>query len=98
MDILAQRFQKSPTMVFREIADTFILVPIHHTVTDMEALYELDGVAAYIWSLIDGEKDGHQILQQILEKYDVTPETAQQDLFEYLEQLISVQAIVGVPA
>lgn len=98
MDILAQRFQKSPTMIFREIAETFILVPISHDVTDMEALYELDGVAAYIWDQIDGEKDGYRILQQIIEKYDVTPETAQQDLVEYLEQLASVQAIIGVRA
>jgi len=98
MDILAQRFQKSPTMIFREIAETFILVPISHDVTDIEVLYELDGVAAYIWDQIDGEKDGHQILQQIVEKYDITPETARQDLVEYLEQLAVAQAIVGAPA
>ena len=98
MDILAQRFQKSPTMIFREIAETFILVPISHDVTDMEAIYELSGVAAFIWDQIDGERDGYQILQQILDKYEAPPETAQQDLVEYLEQLASVQAINEVLA
>jgi hypothetical protein len=83
-------------MVFREIAGSFVLVPIHHDVTDMEAIYELDGVAAYIWSQIDGERDGRQILEQILDKYDVPLDTAQQDLVEYLEHLISVEAISEV--
>ena len=96
MDILTQHFQKSPTMIFREIAGTFVLVPIHCDITDMEAIYELDGVAAFIWNLIDGERNGYQILAQLLEKYEVTLETAKQDLAEYLEQLAAVRAIIEV--
>ncbi len=95
-DLLSQRFQKNPNMIFRKIADTQVLIPIHHNVTDMEAIYELEGVAAYIWESLDGERDGYQILQGIVAHYEVTPELAQQDLIEYLEQLLAAQAVIVV--
>ncbi len=96
MDILAQCFHKNPNMVFRKIADEYILVPIQHDVTDLDAIYELGGIGAFIWELVDGVCDGYQMLAQITERYAVTPEAAQADLVEYLEQLVSINAIVPV--
>ena len=49
-----------------------------------------------IWELLDGERDGYVILEQILQEYAVTPEEAQADLVAFLEQLQSVQGIVPV--
>ncbi|MBN1483581.1 MAG: PqqD family protein [Chloroflexia bacterium] len=92
-DILSRRYRKSPNLVFRQIADEYVLVPIHQDVADMEAVYTLDGVGAYIWELLDGQRDGYAILELIIEEYNVESEQALNDLVEFLEQLNSIDGI-----
>jgi hypothetical protein len=93
IDILSRRYRRSPNMIFRQIADEFVLVPIGHDAADMEAIYTLEGVGARIWELLDGERDGYAILEQIVQEYDVPAEEAQIDLVEFLEQVEAVQGI-----
>jgi len=94
MDILAQRYRPSPDMVFRQIGDEYVLVPIRNDVADMEAVFTLGGVGARIWELLDGERDGHAILEQIVQEYDVSTEEARGDLVKFMEQLVSVNGVV----
>jgi hypothetical protein len=85
-------------MVFRKIADEFVLVPIRRNVADMQAVYTLDGVGARIWDLLDGQRDGHTIFRQIVDEYEVAPDEARRDVIEFLEQLDAMQGIVAVGA
>ena len=96
MEILSRRYRKSPDLVFRHIADEFVLVPIRHDVADLEAVYTLGGVGARIWELLDGERDGHAILVQIVQEYDVPPDEAQADLIEFLGEMEAVRGIAPV--
>jgi hypothetical protein len=98
MEILSRLYHKSPDLVFRQIAGEFVLVPIRHDVADLEAVYTLGGVGARIWELLDGERDGHAILGQIVQEYDVTPDEAEADLTEFLGELEAVQGIAPVEA
>jgi len=96
MEVLSRRYRRSPDLVFRQIGDEFVLLPIRQDVADMEAVYTLGGVGARIWELLDGELDGQAILARVLREYDVAPETAHADLVEFLQQLEAIQGIVPV--
>jgi Coenzyme PQQ synthesis protein D (PqqD) len=98
MEILSRRYTKCPDVVFRQIAGEFVLVPIRHDVADLEAVYTLRGVGARIWELLDGERDGHAILDLIMQEYDISLEVAQSDLVEFLDELEAVRGIVLVEA
>lgn len=98
MEILSRRYRKSPDLVFRQIAGEFVLVPIRHDVADLEAVYTLGGVGARIWELLDGERDGYGILDQIVQEYDITLDEARSDLVEFLGELEAVQGIALVDA
>jgi Coenzyme PQQ synthesis protein D (PqqD) len=98
MEILSRRYGKSPDVVFRQIAGEFVLVPIRHDVADLEAVYTLGGAGARIWELLDGERDGHAILDEIVQEYDITLDQARSDLIEFLGDLEAVQGIVLVEA
>ncbi len=98
MDLLSRRFQRHPDIVSRKIGDEFVLVPIRSSVADLDAIYTLNPVAAHIWELLDGKRDGYAILEEIVREYDVSPEQARADLIEFLEQLLAVQGIVAVEA
>ena len=93
---LEKRFAKSPDIVFREIAGEVILVPIRRNVGDLESIYTLDEVAARIWELLDGEKSGIEIKEEMLQEFEVTPEELENDLIEFLQQLEAIGAIEDV--
>ena len=96
MDYLERRYEKDPSIVHRSIAGEAVLVPIRRNVAVMESIYTLDEVGAFIWELIDGQRTVGDIKMAMLDEYDVTPETAEADLVDFLEQLQSIGAIKAV--
>ena len=93
---MARRYEKNPSVVFREIAGEAILVPIHQDVANMQSIYALDSVGADIWNLIDGQRTVGEIMDALLVEYDVEPTDLSRDLDEFVEQLASVGAIRAV--
>jgi hypothetical protein len=96
MDYLERRYEKDPSIVHRNIAGEAILVPIRRNVADMESIYTLDEVGAFIWELIDGQRTAGDIKVAILNEYDVAPEVAEADLAEFLQQLQAIGAVKAV--
>ena len=94
MHLLDKVYKKSDSIVFRKIADEFILVPIRQNVGDLESISTLNEVAARIWELIDGKMKVREIKDKIVEEFEVTPEEAEKDLTEYLQQLKEIEAII----
>jgi hypothetical protein len=94
MHLLDKVYKKSDSIVFRKIADEFILVPIRQNVGDLESISTLNEVAARIWELIDGKMKVREIKDKIVEEFEVTPQEAEKDLIEYLHQLEGIEAII----
>ncbi len=96
MDYLERCYEKDPSIVHRNIAGEAILVPIRRNVADMESIYTLDEVGAFIWELLNGQRTVGDIKAAILDEYDVAPEVAEADLVEFLQQLQAIGAIKAV--
>jgi hypothetical protein len=94
MNFLDKVYSKSDSIVSRKIADEFILVPIRQNVGDLESIYTLNETAARIWELIDGKNKVRKIKERIVEEFEVTPEEAEKDLIEHLQQLEKIKAII----
>jgi hypothetical protein len=94
MNYLDKVYSKSDSIVFRKIADEFILVPIRQNVGDLESIYTLNETAARIWELIDGKIKVREIKEKLIEEFEVTPEEAEKDIVEHLMQLEEIKAIV----
>lgn len=86
-------YRKSPTMVFRKIADEYLLVPIRGDAANLEKIYTLNDVGAFIWEQIDGVRSVQQIIEAVVHEYDVTPDEAERDVTEYLGRLVRIGAI-----
>jgi hypothetical protein len=80
-------------MVFRKIADEAILVPIRGNPMDIENFYALNPVASFVWDLFDGCHSLPNIVDAIIEHYDVTPELAYADLLELVGHLKAIGAL-----
>lgn len=90
---LKKRFAKNDSIVSRNIAGEFILVPIRQRGEDVDCIYTLNEVAARIWELIDARRTVEDIRDRIVQEYDVAPEVAEQDSLDLLIKLVSVQAL-----
>ena len=94
MNFLDKVYTKSDSIVFRKIADEFILVPIRQNVGDLESIYTLNETGARIWELIDGKKKVNEVKEKVVEEFEVTPEEAEKDIIEHLRQLEEIKAII----
>ncbi len=92
-DYLTKCFAKDPSIVSRKIADEFILVPIQQKAGDLESIYTMNEVGARTWELIDGKKQVSEIRDEIVQEFEVSPEEAEADLVEFLQQLEKVNAV-----
>ena len=93
MNYLEKCFDKDPNIVSRKIADEVILVPIRQNVGDLEDIYTLNEIGAFIWEFIDGERQVKGIKEIIVEEFEVSEEAAERDLIEFMSALEEIGGI-----
>jgi hypothetical protein len=96
--LLTEAFARSERMVGRRIAGEYVLVPIVGRGADVDAIYNLNGLGAFIWEQLDGTRSGTAVVQAILSSYEVAPDIARHDYGVFLQQLQSIHAIEPMPA
>ena len=80
-------YRTSSDLVVRHVGDEAILVPVRHSVGDLDSVFTLNQVALRVWSLLDGRRGTGEIAEVISTEYDVEPSTAAADLAELLSTL-----------
>ena len=90
---LEKRFSKDSSVVFRKVADEFILVPIKQKASDVESIYTMNEVASRIWELINGKRSLRDIKDVIIKEFKVIPEEAEKDLIDFSKQLEKIGAV-----
>lgn len=93
MSYLEKCFEKDPNIVSRKIADEVILVPIRRGVGDLENIFTLNEVGAFVWELLNGENKLKDIVKIISEDFDIDPKTAEKDLIYFVHELEKVELI-----
>ena len=80
-------FRKTDNTVTKEVGDECIIVPMADNVADMESVFTLNDTGAFFWALIDGERTVNQIVEVVLEEYDVDRETVIRDFSAFLAEM-----------
>jgi hypothetical protein len=80
-------YSKNPDVVFRKIADEFILVPVRQKAVDLKSVYTLNEAGAFIWEHIDGSRSVSQIKDNLAEEFEVEASQAEYDVANLLSQL-----------
>jgi hypothetical protein len=95
--IWEQRPCRSEQVVVRNIGDETILVPISGSLADLEQVFVLNALGLFVWERLDGSRSVAAIVDEVLEEFDASRETAEQDVAEFVENLsgLGVLAAVG---
>jgi hypothetical protein len=87
------QYQRNSNFIFRKIVDETVLVPIHQNVADMNCIYTLNELGAFIWEQLDQPRTQMELQNAILGAYDADPEILQYDLSQFLAEMTGIGAI-----
>lgn len=93
---LDEAFRRSDRIVGRRIAEEYILVPIVGRGAEVDSIFNLNRLGAFIWERLDGRATGRTIVQAIVDGFEVGPERAEKDYREFMAKLQSIQAVTRV--
>lgn len=93
MELDNERFMRNPDFVFRKIIEETILVPIHMDVAEMDCIYTLNEVGAFLWQQLETPLSFPQLQQSMLDEYDVVPTLLAADLKIFLDEMQTIGAI-----
>jgi len=87
-------FKQKDGIVTRTIAGETILVPVYGDLADIQKIFSVDPVAGFIWEKIDGHRSFKELLDLIINEYDVDHEVAENDLAGFIDSLKSAGLIL----
>lgn len=80
------RVQKD--FVLREIAEDYVIIPTGKTVLEFNGLITVNEVGAFLWNMLQNEVTFEELVQGILDEYDVEESVAREDIQEFLNELV----------
>ena len=98
MSDLNHCYKRNENFVYRKIESEMLLVPIKDNVGDRGCIYNLNEVGAFIWEHLDGSNSLETIKENILDEFEISSETAVEDLNDFMSQLQEIKAVFLVNA
>jgi hypothetical protein len=80
-------------MVGRRIGAEYVLVPLAGRGADLDSILNLNRVAAFVWEKLDGSLSGAQVVDALLEEFEVDRARAERDYLELVETLVELDAV-----
>lgn len=75
------------TFIFRKIADESLLIPTGEAALSVKGLIALSESGSFLYEKLRGGCTEEALLAALLEEYEVSRETAQADLKDFLDQM-----------
>lgn len=87
-------YKRNPEFIYRRVSDELILVPIHKNMADMEAIFSLNEVGAFIWDKLEFPLSLEQIEKTLVGEFDAELRIIQSDIKQFLAEMVALGAVV----
>jgi len=77
----------SKSIVTTKTGNEYVLVPVANNIADMNSVYTLNETGAFIWEHIDGENSVEDIINKMMEEYEVDFLTASEDVYSFIDDM-----------
>lgn len=81
---------KNPELILRTIAGESVLIPTGSFAGKFNGLINLNGTASFIWEKMEEVSSREEMVQLILDRYEIDEETARKDVNGFLDTAIHV--------
>lgn len=92
---LSAVYERSDSLVTRDLAGEKIIVPVRGKVGDLNNIFTLNAVANDIWALLDGKRTVADIVEKLEQEYEVDRSTLANDVCRVLDELSSEGLVRG---
>jgi hypothetical protein len=86
-------YTRNPDYIFRRIVDEAVLVPIHKDVANMESIFTLNDVGAFIWEQLEQPATQNELQLAIQDEFDAEMHVIAADLEDFLHEMITIGAV-----
>jgi hypothetical protein len=87
------QYERNPDFIYRKIVNEAVLVPIHQDLADMDCLYTLNGVGAFVWERLEGPSTQAELQAAVLDEYAADPAVLIADLQRFINEMTSIGAV-----
>ena len=74
----------SSSVVTRKSGNEYILVPVTDNIADMDSVYTINETGAFIWEQIDGKRTVEEIIDLVIQEYEIDRDSASKDVFDLI--------------
>ena len=78
---------QSASIVTRKTGNEYVLVPITDNIADMNSVYTLNETGAFIWEKINGKRNLEEIIEALVNEYEIDKQSAESDVFSFIENM-----------
>ena len=75
--------------VLREIAGDYVIIPTGQTVLEFNGLITVNEVGVSIWNMLQEDVTEDDLVNGILNEYEVEEEVAREDIREFIDTLVA---------
>ena len=73
--------------ILREIAGDYLVIPTGNTALSFNGLITLNEIGSFLWKQLEEDRTLEDLIEAILEEYDIDYDTAKVDIEDFLEYL-----------
>jgi hypothetical protein len=86
----ATRYVRNSDLVSREVAGDTVVVPICRGVGDLDSIFTFNVVGTRLWALLAEAREAAELTTFVAERFQVSEAVAQDDVRNFLDELLSV--------
>ncbi|MCG8583014.1 MAG: PqqD family protein [Bacteroidales bacterium] len=80
---------KQTGFVEKTVGNETVVVPLVGTVAQMEKVFSLNEIGSFIYNNMNSEKSTGEIIELILNEFEVDKQTAEKDLEQFLKKAVA---------
>ena len=89
-------YRRNPDFIYRKIAEETILVPVHKDVAEMDHIFSLNEIGAFVWEQLEDLKTLHELVNSILDEFLVSLDDAHSDLEPFIGDMVEIGALEAI--
>ena len=84
----------SEDFVLRQVADTWVVLPLKSDTVDFNGMIRLNGSGALLWKTLEQGATREELVQALTSQYEVSQEEAARDVDEFIETLNKIGCLL----
>ena len=73
--------------ILRKVADSYVVVPVGELTLDLNGIINLNETGALLFGLLQKGAEREELIEKLLDEYNVSPEKAAADIDIFLEKV-----------